>query len=102
MSDFSQTFEKVNKKLKHAPKLVSTIVQTTSSWEEIVFKEIDVNESGQINLIEFMEFCKYAGLFLKKETFIEIFASVDVDKDQHLDLNEFKEALSLLRKLILK
>jgi amino acid transporter len=97
----SSTSKIISQNVMYVPNIALNVAETAKNWEKTLFQYVDTSKDGLVDFYEFMEFCKYLGLFLKKDTFIAIFAEADQDGDKHLSPNEFDKAFTKLRDIVL-
>jgi hypothetical protein len=87
---------------KYVPKIALDSAEIKVNFEKTLFKYVDTSKDGLVDFYEFINFCKYLGLFLRKETFIEIFVEANLDNNNCLSPNEFKIAFTKLRERVLE
>merc|ERR1712087_473554 len=60
---------------------------------EIVFKEIDLDQSGHINYTELQQACIKMGLQLSEDEVKDMLNTADVNNDQTISLEEFEHLI---------
>ena len=46
---------------------------------------------------EFCELCKYMGLFLNRETLLQLYAEADENNNNHIEFDEFSHSIDVLK-----
>ena len=54
-----------------------------------MFKMFDKDKSGSLDFTEFCELCKYMGLFLNRETLLQLYAEADENDNNSIEFEEF-------------
>ncbi len=65
-----------------------------------MFKMFDKDRSGSLDFDEFCELCKYMGLFLNRETLLQLYAEADENDNNNIEFEEFQLAINLLKKQV--
>ena len=60
----------------------------------------DKDLSGTLDFAEFCELCKYMGLFLNRETLLQLYAEVDENNSNSIEFEEFELAINLLKRSV--
>ncbi|CAD5120228.1 DgyrCDS8798 [Dimorphilus gyrociliatus] len=67
---------------------------------ELIFRMMDKDNSGSISMQEFAEACeilsRHTDGSLSKESILDLGKSIDINKDGHIDFNEFLEAFRIV------
>ena len=62
-----------------------------------MFKTFDKDRSGMLDFDEFCELCKYMGLFLNRETLLQLYAEADENNNNHIEFDEFAHSIDVLK-----
>ena len=61
-----------------------------------IFHKFDVDDSGYLIFPEFVALCKYMGLHLDEDEYLDLFAQIDDDGNNHINSFEFRAAMDMI------
>ncbi len=65
-----------------------------------MFKLFDKDKGGTLDFGEFCELCKYMGLFLTRETLLQLYAEADENDNNSIEFDEFVLSINILKRQV--